>query len=666
MASGSIVIDLLMKTGSFETDTKRAEKSLNNLRKEATEMGKAVGIAFSVAAVAATALVKQSIDGMDKMSELAQTTGVSVENLSSLAYAAKMGSVDLDTLSSSLVKLSKGMSDAAQGTGDAEKAFNALGINIKNSDGSLKGSDETLKEIAGRFSTFKDGAEKTALAVALFGKSGAQLIPFLNQGKKGIAELEAEAKKLGITLSSDNAAAANEFNDNIDKLKSAAGGFGNQLAIQLLPALVNLSQKLFDGVKGAEALTTAARIAATGVKLLASVGIIVVGVFKALGEALGGIAATVVEFFSGNFKNAFNTAKLVTKDFVGNIKGTQESLSALWDDSAAKIAANSDNTSSQIAAPIMKAEAKAKKSKDEILNSAKEIAEINKAILEEGAALTTSLLSPEDAYKAEVDRLNKLRNAFGVGVITVETYNKAIAEAQKTYNAASESVKEFSKNQEYLNSILQATPTAKLEKTRNDIALLYEALDKGDIVYQQFAEGVDVALGRSADSGEKTFTFLESVAKKAAENMQTAFADFLFDPFKSGVDGMLYDFVNVIKRMAAEALASQIFKSIATNFGGDTGFGAVVSAVFGGAKAGGGDVISGRSYLVGEQGPEMFVPRTTGTIMPSSSVTQAAPQVNVRNINVLDPSLVGDYLGTDSGEQLIMNVVQRNKRALAF
>ena len=655
-----------MKTGSFETDTKRAEKSLNNLKKEATEMGKAVGVAFSVAAIAATALVKQSIDGMDKMSDLAQSTGVSVENLSALAYAAKFGNVDLETLSSSLVKLSKGMSDAAQGTGEAEKAFTALGINIKNSDGSLKGSDETIKEIAGRFASFKDGAEKTALAVALFGKSGAQLIPFLNQGASGIAALEAEAKKLGVTLSTDNAEAAGQFNDNIDKLKSAASGFGNQLAIQLLPALVNLSQKFFDGVKGAEALTTAARIAATGVKLLASVGIIVVGVFKALGEALGGIAATVVEFFSGNFKNAFNTAKLVTKDFVDNIKGTQESLSALWDESAAKIAANSENTSSQIAAPILKAEEKAKKSKDEILNSAKEIAEINKAIIEEGVSLTTSLLSPEDVYKTEVERLNKLRDAFGVGVISVETYNKAIAEAQKTYNATSESVKEFAKDQERLNSILEATPTAKLEKTRNEVEYLYEALDKGKISYEQFAEAVDVALGRSAETGEKTFTFLESVAKKAAENMQSAFAEFLFDPFKGGVDGMLYDFINVLKRMAAEALATQIFKSINSNFGGSGTFGSIVSAVFGGSEAGGGDVISGRSYLVGEQGPEMFVPRTTGTIMPSSALAQPAPQVNVRNINVLDPSLVGDYLGTDSGEQLIMNVVQRNKRALAF
>ena len=162
------------------------------------------------------------------------------------------------------------------------------------------------------------------------------------------------------------------------------------------------------------------------------------------------------------------------------------------------------------------------------------------------------------------------------------------------------------------------------------------------------------------------FTKAARAAESAAKNMQTAFANFLFDPFQDGLSGMLSGFVNTLKRMASEALAVKIFEQINSNFGGSEGLGSVVSAIFSGARAGGGDVASNKAYLVGEKGPEIFVPGSAGSIVANQEIQQQSPTVNVRNINVLDPALVGDYLGTDAGEQIIMNIVQRNRRSLAF
>ena len=108
---------------------------------------------------------------------------------------------------------------------------------------------------------------------------------------------------------------------------------------------------------------------------------------------------------------------------------------------------------------------------------------------------------------------------------------------------------------------------------------------------------------------------MSEFSKRAAQNMQDAFADFLFDPFEDGLDGMLKNFVRVIQRMVAELAASQLF----TALGGLAGSGGITGAIgdfFGGARAGGGPVAPGKAFLVGERGPEMFVPSSAGQIVP--------------------------------------------------
>lgn len=233
MAAGSIVIDLLMKTGSFETDTKRAEKALKNFQKSASEFGSAVAMATTAAAAAFGLMIKASIDNMDRMNEMSQMAGVTVESLSALGYAAKTAGVNQEDLTSSLVKLSKGLSEASQGSGDALKAFEALSIDSSK----FTAADDALLSIAEKFAGLEDGANKTALSLALFGKSGAQLIPFLNAGRDGIEELKDEAAKLGVVIGTDAAKAADEFNDNVDKLKANFQGLVNLIAKDLLPAL---------------------------------------------------------------------------------------------------------------------------------------------------------------------------------------------------------------------------------------------------------------------------------------------------------------------------------------------------------------------------------------------------------------------------------------------
>ena len=116
---------------------------------------------------------------------------------------------------------------------------------------------------------------------------------------------------------------------------------------------------------------------------------------------------------------------------------------------------------------------------------------------------------------------------------------------------------------------------------------------------------------------------MQEFAKAAAESIQSSFADFLFDPFKNGLKGMLSGFLNVIRRMIAEAAAATILQSLFGGFIGQGGFlGALAGALIpsGNTRAMGGSVSAGTPYLVGERGPEMFVPGTSGNIVPNNKM----------------------------------------------
>lgn len=164
---------------------------------------------------------------------------------------------------------------------------------------------------------------------------------------------------------------------------------------------------------------------------------------------------------------------------------------------------------------------------------------------------------------------------------------------------------------------------------------------------------------------------LSQFAIQAAKNMQDAFADFLFDPFSDGLEGLAYNFAQTLQKMAANALAANIFENL---LGKEFSSGGAVSGVLGGflksfkSYEGGGSTGSG-SRVGGVDGKggflsvlhpnESVVDHTVSTSAPS-----AAP--SIKNINVLDPAIVGDYLSTSAGEKVIMNVIQRNRSALRF
>lgn len=198
--------------------------------------------------------IKRAADEMDNALKSAQAAGTSVENFSALTYAAGQSGAGVDVLQKSLINLAVNMQTAKEGTGAAVDAFARLQIDPAQ----FSDSSDALLVIAERFAAMPDGIEKTTLAADLFGKKiGPQLIPLLNQGRAGIESLKAEAAALGVVLDTETTKAAEEFNDNLDKLKQAGKGLGNNLAAEVLPGLAKVTSAMSEAAKDSGLLMAA-------------------------------------------------------------------------------------------------------------------------------------------------------------------------------------------------------------------------------------------------------------------------------------------------------------------------------------------------------------------------------------------------------------------------
>jgi phage-related minor tail protein len=281
-----------------------------------------------------------------------------------------------------------------------------------------------------------------------------------------------------------------------------------------------------------------------------------------------------------------------------------------------------------------------------------------------------------DAKKAEADaaeeadkqRIASMDQLMGRMQEYYEEHDSAVANFEDDYRQA------IMTTQEYELARLQERYDAYAEHIDDKVAL--------DKWYEEEKKKI-------ADSGKNATSELTEFQIQAYRSMQSAMSEFLFDPFEDGLDGMLRSFADMIRKMLAEALAAQILKSLlGGSFGSGGSIGGLLGGLFGSAKGNafsGGRVIpfahggivdrptvfpmAQGAGLMGEAGPEAVLPlaRTAGGdlgVNVASEKQQDPIENNVRIINVLDPSVVGNYLSTAAGERLIVNYMQRNKRVL--
>lgn len=250
--------------------------------------------------------LKGAVEYGDKIKKASQSIGIATDALQELQYAGSLADVSAEEMAQSIGILSRKMLEAKQGSEEAGKAFKGIKFQEK---GKLLATDEVLGNIADKFQQMPDGAEKTAMAMQLFGRAGKQMIPLLNKGSEELEALKQEAKDFGLVLGDDAVNASEELNDNLKRLHMIGQGLLRQVIGPLIPVASELVEKFLEWRK-ANAKILAQKIdhyMATIVKWTKIVG---EDIFV-IGKTLYAVAKVVGETLVGAFNNLGSTGKAV-------------------------------------------------------------------------------------------------------------------------------------------------------------------------------------------------------------------------------------------------------------------------------------------------------------------------------------------------------------------
>ncbi len=308
----SLVVDLQVNSAALRSGLDAAKgmlsgfgESVKGIDEKLHHLSEAKGFEIAKEVVKGLAeFVQKGAEAAEKMGMLAQASGVTVETFSKLDYAAGLSGVSTEDLGKAFTKLNVNLAKAGAGGHEQVALFSALGVSVKDAGGHVRDSAAVMGDLAERFSGLKDGASKSALAVDIFGKTGAGLIPMLNEGKEGIEKFGAEADRFGITVTTGAAASAKEFEDDLKKLQRATQAVGVKVAAELTPVLSVLTEQLLGSKEGADLLKGAAEVLANVLKGLISAGVIVGAVFEAVGTNIAHVASAIVSAANGDFAAA--------------------------------------------------------------------------------------------------------------------------------------------------------------------------------------------------------------------------------------------------------------------------------------------------------------------------------------------------------------------------
>jgi hypothetical protein len=352
-----LLVQLTVDTASFRKDFDTARKDVaafgqgitgtfSQLQRIATTGLQAFGVAMAVD------FVKSTTAGIDALGKLSQKIGISVEDLSQLQHAAAISDVPIETFATGIGILSKAINGF---TNDENKgasgALQNLGIAAKDANGNIRPTGQVLADIADKFAGMEDGAQKTALAMLLFGRSGKELIPLLNGGSQGIREMNDEAKALGLQLDEKTAKAAERFHDNLTRLESASKGLSQTLVSELLPSLNRITDGLVEAAKSSDNFSSIKAIGKTLDLVLATFSSIVTVLRVAIdyvGKFFGAIGAAVQLVAKGDFAGLKELDHRLQQELLDPFKDAGVELRGIWNTALGGIADDTQNAVSLV------------------------------------------------------------------------------------------------------------------------------------------------------------------------------------------------------------------------------------------------------------------------------------------------------------------------------
>lgn len=246
--------------GEVFVNTDKAEESLHKTEEKAGNVGntlaKGIGTAAkwgaaivgagTAVAGAAMGVANKAAESADQIDKMSQKIGISAEGYQEWSYVMEQNGMDVDKLQSGMKTLVTQMDKAKDGNKAASEAFKTLGIEVTNTDGSLRSQEEVMNEAITALANMGDSAERARLQSQLFGKAGLEMSPMLNQGTEAIEGLKNRAHELGLVLSDEAVKNGVEFGDLMNDLKSSVSMLGTSLGAELFPIFNDLIKEAID------------------------------------------------------------------------------------------------------------------------------------------------------------------------------------------------------------------------------------------------------------------------------------------------------------------------------------------------------------------------------------------------------------------------------------
>jgi len=490
MNVAQLTIEMAANVARLKTDMAAArntvEGTMNSIKKAAGVAGAALGaIGVGLSAGAFASWIKGAINAADEANKLSQKIGIAVKEIGGLQLAFQQGGVDADSMQTALAKLNKNIA-----AGDT--AFKALGVSTKNADGSLRSTTSVLADIADRFAGTENNANKTAMAIEIFGKSGAALIPVLNAGGDSIREFQELAQQLGLTLSEETALAAEKFNDTLELISMGSRGIANQVMAELLPTLQSLAGEFLNLMTQGGNLKGVADVISAGLKGLFSAAVIGVEIFRTLGNTIGATAAGIVAFASGDFKGAVAILGELGKDIRTNWTTSLESLDRLWNQSG--------NTAIEAAAKITKGSMQSSKAMEESAKAAKKLADEQEKARKAADDLLLSI-----QFETKTQQMSNIEKEIAINLRKLE--QTGLQQNTAEYRAYAEAIRQS---------------TIENEGIKERIKLEKEAAEKRKKIEEDYAKEIE----------QINFQIGQSLTDALINGGQTA-KEFLINMFKT-------------------------------------------------------------------------------------------------------------------------------------
>lgn len=432
----------------LRTSMERIGNSASGLAGKFQTVARGVGaLAAALAAGQVISFGKNLIDAADGLNDLSERTGVAIEDLSRLQQIAVLSDTSLESLTRGFSFLSRQMLAAAQGGKEAQGAFNNLGVQFRNADGTLRDTQAVFADLSDAFAQMPDGAQKVALGQQLIGKGFVDLIPLVNRGGAALREVSA-------TVSQEFATRAGIFNDAIDGMKAATTGLINQGLNELLKSLNSILQAYQDVSVDSETVKSVFNGIGIAVKgLVIAFDTLITGVRQAItvlqyfGETLGYLltfefdkakqAATTrldeILRLGADYQTRINRLLAPPQDVTaaaGGGAGRRGTVPGIIDEEALKAQVDAaDREIDRITKIFEDLRAEQKRAAEDIKR--------------QGQAVFEATRTPAEQLAAELDRLNKLLNA---GAINWDTYSRAVFQAQDKFDDAMKQSKDTTKS----------------------------------------------------------------------------------------------------------------------------------------------------------------------------------------------------------------------------